>query len=325
MYQYETVKLEKGMHHLTNKSFLQALEEADPSAQYMNSPLAGLDAYERQLKRFDIHVSGENCDNVEKFFITTESAVLFPEFIRRAILQGMEDTILPDIIAVISRSRSTSYHGCDLIDTASYTTTSSGSALPVSTIQESNSTITLVKYGRNIQATYEAVRQQRLDTFALYLRRIGVRLADSIVSKAVQVMKTASNNSTKISVATANFAYSSLASLYGGFTSFKMKVLLASPANVAKILTMSQMTEITSQDVSEIRLPFGTRLINCPQLDDNTILGLDSDFAMEQMQNSDLILENDKLIDRQMDSIAVSVTLNFRAIMNDAIRQLALT
>ena len=107
MYQYESVKLEKGMYHLTNKSFLQALEEADPSAQYAGSPLAGLDAYERQLKRFDIHVSGSNCDKVEKFFTSTESAVLFPEFVRRAIMQGMNHTILSEIVAVVSKSEST--------------------------------------------------------------------------------------------------------------------------------------------------------------------------------------------------------------------------
>ena len=325
MYQYESVKLEKGMYHLTNKSFLQALEEADPSAQYAGSPLAGLDAYERQLKRFDIRVSGVNCDKVEKFFTTTESAVLFPEFIRRAVLQGMEDTILPEIVALVSKTDSTTFHGCELTDTNAYTTTSAGNALPISSIQESSTIITLQKYGRNIQASYEAVRQQRLDVYARFLRRVGSRLADSIVDKAAAVLKNISNNSTKISVSTANFAYANIAALYGNFTSFKMKVMLASPANVAKILAMSQMMETCSQDVSEIRMPFGTKLINCPQLDDNTIIGLDSDYALEQMQNGDVVLETDKIIERQLDSIAVSVILNFRAFIADAIRQLALT
>ena len=218
------------------------------------------------------------------------------------------------------------YHGCELTDTNAYTTTLLPvTALPTSSITEANSVITLLKYGRNIQASYEAIRQQRLDVFAIMLRRVGKRLADSLVSKAVTVLKNVSNNSTKISVPTANFAYTSLAALYGNFTSFKMDVMLASPANVAKILTMSQMIEITSQDVTEIRLPFGTKLINCPQLDDNTIIGLDSEYALEQMQNGDVILETDKLIDRQVDSIAFSVMLNFRAFMSDAIRQLALT
>ena len=81
---YQNLKLEKGMYHITGKNFSEVLESADPSASYAETPLAGLDAFERQLKRFDIHVSGPCCDRVEKFFSTTDSAVLFPEFIRRA-------------------------------------------------------------------------------------------------------------------------------------------------------------------------------------------------------------------------------------------------
>ena len=96
---YDTIKLEKSMYNLTGKSFSQALEELDPSAAYADSPLGKLDAFERQLKRFDIHLSGPGCDRVEKFFTTTESAVLFPEFIRRAILSGMRDSILTELVA----------------------------------------------------------------------------------------------------------------------------------------------------------------------------------------------------------------------------------
>jgi len=75
---YQDLKLEKGMYHITGKSFSEVLEGMDPSGAYAETPLAGLDAYERQLKRFDIHVSGSHCDRVEKFFSTTDSAVLFP-------------------------------------------------------------------------------------------------------------------------------------------------------------------------------------------------------------------------------------------------------
>ncbi|MBQ5338818.1 MAG: phage major capsid protein, partial [Oscillospiraceae bacterium] len=108
---YDTVKLEKGMYHLANRSFTQALEAADPSAQYAGTELAELDAFERQLKRFDIHVSGADCDPVEKFFTTTESAVLFPEFVRRAIMRGMEESILPELTAASSKVNATSCKG----------------------------------------------------------------------------------------------------------------------------------------------------------------------------------------------------------------------
>ncbi len=320
---YNEVKLEKGMYHLANKSFLQALEDADPSAQYAQTGLAKLDAYERQLKRFDIRVNGPFCDRVEKFFTTTESAVLFPEFVRRAVAQGMEEAVLSDMTAVVSRSESNRYQGCELSDAEAYTTTAAGEELPASAIMESDGVVTLVKYGRLIKASYEAVRQQRLDVFALMLRRVGRQLADSVVSQAVSVLKTASSGSA-LAKSGSTLAYSDLAALYGRFTSCDLTTVLASPAVMAEILVMNQMIEASSEENTEIRLPFGAKLIKCPQLDNKTVLGLDKDFALEQIQSSDVVLETDKLIDRQLDCIAISVNIGFRTLIDGAVQMLTL-
>lgn len=319
---YNEIKLEKGMYHLAGKSFMQALEEADPSAQYAGSPLSRLDAYERQLKRFDIRVSGADCDRVEKFFTTTESAVLFPEFIRRAVVQGMQEAVLSDLTAVVTHCTSNRYQGVELTDTATYTTTNQGTAMPASTIMEGSIPVVLNKYGRVVKASYEAIRQQRLDVFALMLRRIGKQLANSVVTAALTELRT---GAISIEIEGTDLAYGDLAALYGMFTSFNMKAMLASPGNMAKILVMNQMLEASSQDVTEIRLPFGTRLINCPQLDDNTIIGVDTDFALEQIQSSDVVLETDKLIDCQLDYIGISVNIGFRKLMGNAVKLLDLS
>lgn len=81
---YDNLKLEKGLY-TTGKSFTQALEQIDPSENYAGTPLEGLDAYQRQLKRFDIKVSGIGSDTVSKFFQTSDSAALFPEYVSRAV------------------------------------------------------------------------------------------------------------------------------------------------------------------------------------------------------------------------------------------------
>ena len=82
---YNDIKLEKGLYNLSGKSFTAALEELDPSANYAGTELASLDAFERQLKRFNIRIKGADCDRVDKFFTSTETAVLFPEFVTRCI------------------------------------------------------------------------------------------------------------------------------------------------------------------------------------------------------------------------------------------------
>lgn len=100
---YNNIKLEKGLYSITGKTFTQALAELDPDANYENTELKGLDAFERQLKRFDIKVKGANSDRVEKFFISTESAVLFPEYIRRTVKQGMDEaSIMGKVAAAVS-------------------------------------------------------------------------------------------------------------------------------------------------------------------------------------------------------------------------------
>ena len=107
-YHFENIKLEKGMYGRSSRSFSQALEELDPSEHYRGTPLEGLDAFQRQLKRFDIHVKGAGSDMVEKFFHTSDSAVLFPEFVSRVVRQGMEEeSILPAITATVMAGRTT--------------------------------------------------------------------------------------------------------------------------------------------------------------------------------------------------------------------------
>ena len=104
--QFDTIRLEKGMYQEAGRSFTQVLERLDPSEQYKGTRLEGLDAFQRQLKRFDIKVKGAGSDRVEKFFWSTESAVLFPEFVSRVVRQGMEEeSILPDITATVTNIR----------------------------------------------------------------------------------------------------------------------------------------------------------------------------------------------------------------------------
>lgn len=312
---YNEIKLEKGMYHLSGKSFTQALEESDPSAQYAGSPLARLDAYERQLKRFDIRVSGKDCDCVEKFFTTTESAVLFPEFIRRAVLQGMEEAILPDMIGVVTHCVSNRYQPIELTETAPYSTVAQGIALPASSILESSGVVQLQKYGRAINASYEAVRQQRLDIFAVMLRRIGTELANSMIGEVLNVMKT---DAPTIHTAGSFLHYNDLMNLFVQFDSYKMRALYVSPENLALILAMLPFNHDVAPDAA-LHLPFGPRLYNCPQLDNETLIGADTDFAIEQILSSDVVLETDKLIDCQLDCITVSVNTGFRKIMDDAL------
>ena len=321
---YRNVILEKGLYNLTGKSFVQALEELDPSENYADTALAGLDAYERQLKRFDIKVNGKNCDKVEKFFSTTQSAVLFPEFVARNIKQGMADSILEKIVAVKTTSASRLYRGFSVSDnSANYDiVTAQGNSLPTTSISESTSTITLDKLGRVISTSYEAVMNQAIDAYALTLRSVGKKLANAIVSKAVNVLIT---DTSTISIKGSSLAYSDITNLYGSFSDFNMDTVLVAPSVAAEILSFSAMEDCSFDDDKTVCFPFGTAMISSSQVNSKKIIGLDSKYALEMISSSDIVLETDRMIDKQLDRISVSVCIGFKKLMTDAVKVLTIS
>ncbi|MBE6862256.1 MAG: hypothetical protein E7497_05080 [Ruminococcus sp.] len=317
---YNDIRLEKGFYNLSGKSFTAALEELDPSASYSGTPLEKLDAYERQLKRFNIRIKGPDCDRVEKFFTSTETAVLFPEFVARNIRKGFDETVLSSVCAVKTACESGQYLGCTLTDTAEYTTTNQTEALPEASVKEADTATVLAKYGRLINASYEAVRQQRLDVFGVMLRSIGVKLAASVTKKAVEVLAADAEE-----ITTSALSYADLAKLYGEFDCFDMNTVIASPALASQIAAMEQLCDISADEKGRIMLPFGSELVKTSAADDNRIIGIDRSFALEFITGTGLVMETDKLIDRQLDQITVSITCGFRKLTPDAVKVLTVT
>lgn len=318
---YNDIRLEKALYNLSGKSFTAALEELDPTSNYAGTALEKLDAFERQLKRFNIRVSGADCDRVEKFFSSTETAVLFPEFVTRCIRKGFDETVLNTICAAKTVNCSGQYLGCELTDTAQYTTTSQTDQLPAASVTESTTAVVLEKYGRLINASYEAVRQQRLDVFGVMLRSIGVKLAVSVVKKAVEVL---ADDADAIETATTTLAYSDLAALYGSFDCFDMTTVIASPGNAALIAAMEQLADCPPAADGKMYLPFGSELVKSAAADADTIIGLDRNFALEFITSTDLVMETDKLIDHQLDQITVSIACGFKKITPDAVKVLTI-
>lgn len=317
---YNDVKLEKGLYNLSEKSFTNALEELDPSTAYMGTPMEKLDAFERQLKRFNIRVAGADCDRVEKFFSSTETAVLFPEFVTRCIKKGFDETVLSSVCATQTISGSSQYLGCVIDDSVDYTSSAQATVLPTTTVKESTTATVLSKYGRLINASYEAVRQQRLDVFGVILRSIGVKLAVAVVKSAITVLET---DATEITASA--LTYDALASLYGSFDCFNMNTVIASPQSASKIVAMEQLADTSADADGKMILPFGSELVKTSAVANNKIIGIDRNFALEFITSSNLVMETDKLIDRQLDQITVSITCGFRKITAGAVKVLKIT
>ena len=333
-YSYDNLKLDKGMYQEAGSTFTQVLERQDPSEQYKGTSLEGLDAFQRQLKRFDIKVKGAGSDVVEKFFRTADSAVLFPEYIARSVRQGLEEgDILPHITAAVTR-----FDGMDYRSIASEAggeekelrTVEEGASIPATTIKVQANLVRLHKRGRMLVASYEAVRYQKLDLFSVTLRQIGAHIARMHLADAVDVLMNGDGNDNAAEVdeveTSGTLTYDDLVDFWAKFDPYEMNALLVSGDVMVKLLKLAEfqnpLTGLNFQGTGKLTTPLGAALLRTSVLPDGTAIGLDKRFALEMVQGSDVMVEYDKLIDRQLERAAITTVSGFAKIFQDASRVL---
>lgn len=192
MANFENITIEKGMYQQKGKTLTDVLETLDPSENYKGTALSNLDAFSRQLKRFDIKVNGSGSDCVEKFFQSSDSAALFPEYVSRAVRQGMERAdILPQIVATVTNIDGMDYRSIEsdmTDDDKTLKPVGEGAVIPQTKIKTRENLVKLHKRGRMLVASYEAVRFQRIDLFTVTLRRIGEYIARAQLKDAIDVL-----------------------------------------------------------------------------------------------------------------------------------------
>ena len=333
-FSYDNLKLDKGMYQEAGRSFTQVLERQDPSEQYKGTSLEGLDAFQRQLKRFDIKVKGAGSDVVEKFFRTADSAVLFPEYIARSVRQGMEEgNLLPHITAATTRFDGMDYRSITAEaggEDKELHLVEEGAQIPATSIKVQGNLVKLRKRGRMLVASYEAVRYQKLDLFSVTLRQMGAHIARSQLADAVEVLKSGDGNNNAAPVdkvaSTGKLTYDDLVDFWSKFDPYEMNALLVSGDVMVKLLKLPEfqnpLTGLNFQGTGKLTTPLGATLLRTSVLPPKTAIGLDKRFALEQVQGSDVMVEYDKLIDRQLERAAVTTVGGFAKIFKDASRLL---
>ena len=336
---YDSIQLEKGMYREAGKSFTQVLESLDPSENYKGTALEGTDAFQRQLKRFDIRVRGAGSDTVEKFYRTSASAVLFPEYVSRAVRVGMEeDNLLPSIVATTTyidaldyRSIRPDQEGSDL----KLARVAEGAEIPSAKLSLSDHLTKLYKRGRMLVASYEALRFQKLDLFSVFLRRIGAEIQNAHVQDALLVLKNGEGDavpiyydagSDPIGGDESELSYDQLICFWTQFAPYKLTTLIAPTGMTQKLLSLSQMQDaaagLTFHGTGKMITPFGAQLLTHDGVLESALLGLDQRYALEMVRAGDVNVEYDKLIDRQLERAAITSTAGFAMICPESVKML---
>ena len=333
---YDNLKLEKGMYRQAGMSFTQVLESLDPSENYRGTALEGTDAFQRQLKRFGIRAKGAGSSTVEKFFTTMDSAVLFPEYIARTVRQGMEENdILPGIVATTTVIDSLDYRSIysDASDEdKALENVEEGGEIPTTEVSTKDHLISLTKRGRMLVASYEALRFQKLDLFGVMLRQIGAYIQKQQIADAVKVIINGDGNdnaavqytvgTSPISGTKGTLNYDQMVEFWGQFDPYTMNTILCSTTTMTKLLKIPErqnpMTGLNFQGTGKLSTPLGAALHRTGAVADDMIIGLDNRYALELVRAGDVLVEYDKLIDRQLERAAITSISGFGKICDGA-------
>lgn len=314
---YDSIKLEKGMY---NQGLTKALESIDPSEAYEGTELSGLDAYERQLKRFNIKVKGQNSDVLDSFFKTTDSAVLFPEFVKRSVLQGMEScTVLQSIVATVTNVENNDYRTIKATtDATAGNAINEASDLPKTTIQTKSNLVAMKKRGRIIASSYEALRHQQLGTVSVIFRKVGEEIARAQLKDAIDVLLNGDETDNAAGVvspnSTSGIAYEDLIKLRTSFTDCEPNVILANSSTMQDLLGLEELkspqTILSFSGASVTSAMLGLMFFIVNSMPATTLLAIDKNSALEKIQG-ELIFDWDRLIERQMERIVFSIIGGF--------------
>lgn len=200
------------LSNLTPDLYRQAHSEAMTLSMFLEgldpSPEGGkLDAFERLMQEAGIVTSNIPEKNifsskVEAFYRTDENKLLFPEYIARTLVQAMvQYPVFQYLVAARTMIDSNVYKAgyLDLDDAKNKKATqmrrvTEAAELPIAKLKLGESAINIYKYGRAIEASYEALRRMSIEVFNIHLQEIGVQAADNKVAEILSIIKDGDGN-----------------------------------------------------------------------------------------------------------------------------------
>jgi len=317
------------------KSLSCLLEELDPS-----KPEDQLDAFERQLAKNGLKISGEGADYVERFFATSTSAALFPEFVNRTIRAGQQMmTYLADVVAVRTKIDDNSYRTLYMSDAEAGSVAADRELkrvgefgdLPRVKIRTAEHTLTIVKYGRYLEASYEALRRKKANVVAVFLQALGLQIEKDKFKEAMRVIINGDGNSNAANIISCTtpgtLAYDDLLKMLMAFygSGYQLNTMITPSANCRLILNMSQFSNalvvgLDTMKTGALPKPFGATLIPDPSgiVPANYIACLDNRLAIEEVYETDLMVESEKVISQQFEGTAITEVVGYGKLMKDS-------
>ncbi len=285
-------------------------------------------ALEKCLTQAGIRAQGPYTDTVEKAFYTSaNNTALFPVFFATQIIAGqLATSLVPRLAAMEERINSHVAQKITMTETASARQlkfTGEGANLPKTTISTSEGNVTLYKYGRLLEATYESIRLQHLDVFGTFMQRMGSQIGIDETDDLIEVL-IAGDGTTSSGVTDTDAEVSGTLD-FDELIRLKQSFPLGYKGNEGVINDTLTRTICNMPEFKDPQGPVGVG--NFDDLDRINILGMnlnrwtstaatsfstdrilvvDSRFAVKVLREGDFLEESDSLIDKQINRRAMS-------------------
>jgi HK97 family phage major capsid protein len=292
-------------------------------------------ALQKCLEVRGIRTRGAHSDRGEKFFASEQDTALFPSFISNQVIAGAMDVGLVDRLAAMEeRVTSHSVESIRLQDTADDRTlkfTGEGANMPKTKIQKAEGIVKLYKYGRVLEWTYEAARLSPINLISTFLMRVGRQIAIDETDDLIEVL-IAGDGTTGSNIDDTN----DLDAEVSGTTDYDelIRIMMQFPAGYQMtdaivgdtlLRTVLNLSEVKDPEVDYKVLENGLQAINmmggmwhrwrstgAPSFASDNILALDNRTAVSALREGDFIEESDRIIDRQINQLAMSQWTGYR-------------
>ena len=155
---------------------------------------------------------------------------------------------------------------------------------------------------------------------------------DPLLEDAVKVLKDGdgNNNAAKVYEVGSNpiggskgaLSYDVLLDFWAQFDPYTMNTMLVSNDMMLAMLKLSEFqnpnTGLNFQATGKLTTPLGAKLLRSSAVPAGTIIGLDKNYALEQICGSEVVVEYDKLIDRQLERAAITSISGFAKLFTEA-------
>ncbi len=122
--------------------------------------------------------------------------------------------------------------------------------------------------------------------------------------------------------------YADLINLWSKFNEYSLNSMIVDNGAMMKMLALDEFknpaTGLNFQATGKLTTPIGANLYKTKEAPANKIIAFDKNCALEMVSVSDLNIEYDKLIDRQLERAAITSIAGFAKIFADATKVLSL-